>query len=564
METEEELIFGKFKIGDIVVSLTNKSSNRKEGELFKVLDRSSRNALYYKESANSSASKEWRLATKEEKEAYERGIKNIKDIGNENEFKKGEYIVTLDNMSSGHSFPKNFIFKQRTTDTYLRSELDANSSSGNGLMYYAKINSSGKWRYATKEESDEYERRGKPFDVTELDKPKFIVGKWYKFFANDVINYGKVEKVGSSTLECAPWIFNKQSYKEGAWNIKYITNIEEMDVSIPEIQDHLKEDHPDKINTEFKCIPGEIYRVDWTRNNGDLVTIIFKPLTNEGHKGEVYLLNTDCNVFKKDKRGVCTAPDLNIKFSNASLEEKQWLERCIKENKWVPMKQKLIQGEIYKCKGEVGSIFIYDGGSSSSYYIGQHLTEFKKGGGNFNTDPDCCDLANTEERTWLQACIKADRFITKEEVLKKEYEYHVVWCKTQEEWDFVKQNVPGCTLSSKVFKEYEKIGITFKKKEGEIGTYCNIEWFEKNNSKIYSFDEWKKEMNINPIAVAEGSIYTSKYTVKLDEFGQIGYPSSPWMEYTYSKPSYNKKQGVDHQEPIIIKKINNKKSILVL
>jgi len=553
METEEELIFGKFKIGDIVISLTNKSSFRKEGDLFKVLASSSRNTLYYKESTNSSDSKEWRLATKEEKEAYEKGIKNIKDMA-PTIFKKGQYIVTL--INDGYTGKINYCSKQRIDYPYLKPEIDTKGNKDNdNSEFLCSDLSFTKWRWATKEEKEEYERRGKPFDVTELEKNvQFVVGKWYKFFANSVINYGKVKSITSETLACDPWIYEGYN-SSGAWSTKLITKVEEVDVSIPEIQEHLKEGHPDKINTEFKCIPGDIYRVDWTYKNSKYF-LIFKSDSSDYKTGKIMACNNE-RFF--NQTGICSSDEIKFHIKEASLEEKQWLERCIKENKWVPMKQKLIQGEIYKCKGEVGSIFVYGGGSSSPYYIGQHLTEFKKGGGNFNTDPDCCDLANTEERTWLQACIKADRFITKEEALKQEYKYHVVECKTQEEWDFVRQNVPGCTLSSKVFKEYEKIGITFRKEEKEdgIGTYCNIEWFEKKNSKIYSFDEWKKEMNINPIAVAEGAIYTSKYTVKL-------YSSSPWMEYTYSKPSYNKKQGVDHQEPIIIKKINNKKSILVL
>lgn len=399
METEEELILGKFKKTDVVVSLTNMGNMRKEGDLFKVLTKSSKGALYYKESINSRAGKEWRMATKEEKQAYEKGIKNIKDIVKSNEFLKGEYIITLDSIYSGHSFPKNFIFKQRTAHTYLKSELDVNGNSNNGFTYYTKINSSGKWRYATKEESDEYERRKKPYDVTELEKNfNFIVGKWYQFDCYNHPYIGKFSEEGSN-IASVDWIVGgSRCTLKGTWPKSAVSNIRMLDASISHIQSYLPEDHPDKINPEFKCIPGEIYRIDWTKSNGDLVTIIFKPLTSEGHEGQVYYLSTTYNKFDKNN-GVCTAPGLNIKFSNASLKEKQWLERCIKENKWVPMKQEgLIKGEIYKVNEHKGSIFMYDKDLNASYYIGDYLGSFKKNGGNFSNNIGDYIPANEEEK----------------------------------------------------------------------------------------------------------------------------------------------------------------------
>ena len=83
------------------------------------------------------------------------------------EFKKGEYIVITDNYSGG--FCTNYIYKQRKDYTYLEAELDNNGSKTNGFARYEKKNPYN-WRYATQEEIDEYERRGKPYDVTELQK----------------------------------------------------------------------------------------------------------------------------------------------------------------------------------------------------------------------------------------------------------------------------------------------------------------------------------------------------------------------------------------------------------
>ena len=87
-----------------------------------------------------------------------------------NEFKKGEYIVITDKFDSwSKDFISNHIYKQRKDSTYLYPEYDSLNSITNGWAKYTKKNSHN-WRYATQEEIDEYERRGKPYDVTELQK----------------------------------------------------------------------------------------------------------------------------------------------------------------------------------------------------------------------------------------------------------------------------------------------------------------------------------------------------------------------------------------------------------
>lgn len=79
----EKLVFGKFNIGDIVVSMQDITAYRSKGDLFVVLPNSSKNALWYRthiynEEANSTKSDGWRLATDDEKKLYENGITNIK------------------------------------------------------------------------------------------------------------------------------------------------------------------------------------------------------------------------------------------------------------------------------------------------------------------------------------------------------------------------------------------------------------------------------------------------------------------------------------------------------
>ena len=102
------------------------------------------------------------------------------------EFKKGEYIVLIGDGQSttsarlvqdSNQFIKNYCYKVRENNTFLRIELDSNGSTTNGwecIPYNPnQFHKTRNWRYATQEEIDEYERRGKPYDVTELNKQSF-------------------------------------------------------------------------------------------------------------------------------------------------------------------------------------------------------------------------------------------------------------------------------------------------------------------------------------------------------------------------------------------------------
>jgi hypothetical protein len=107
----EIMIFGKYKIGDIVVSLSS-NDYRATGELFKVLpnpnNKYDTENLYYESSTCSSAISEWRIATQEEKEAFEKGIKNINDI-KVDKVSKVEYEVGKWYKVEEHSFFGKFL-----------------------------------------------------------------------------------------------------------------------------------------------------------------------------------------------------------------------------------------------------------------------------------------------------------------------------------------------------------------------------------------------------------------------------------------------------------------------
>jgi hypothetical protein len=90
-------------------------------------------------------------------------------------FKQNDYIVTL---KVDTNFPTdcardNWCFKQKYNKDYIQPciNLLGNTDSFNGNLLFNKSKKLKDWRFATPEEIAEYDRLGKPFDVTTL-KPK--------------------------------------------------------------------------------------------------------------------------------------------------------------------------------------------------------------------------------------------------------------------------------------------------------------------------------------------------------------------------------------------------------
>ena len=161
-----------------------------------------------------------------------------------NKFKKGEYIVLIDNGQStggttlvqSDQFIKNHCYKVRENKVFLRPELDSNGSTTNGwkcIPYNPnKFHKTRNWRYATQKEIDEYERRGKPYDVTELNKQSFPDegSIEIKYIPENLINYlennnrQSVSGDSSYNKEKVIIAWNKSSYwfcSVGSSKIKY-------------------------------------------------------------------------------------------------------------------------------------------------------------------------------------------------------------------------------------------------------------------------------------------------------------------------------------------------------
>lgn len=98
-----------------------------------------------------------------------------KEMDKKEEFKKGDYIVTLKGNFGGNCAKENYCFKQRINHTGIRPEVDLNNNLKNGhdVMSFDKKERLYDWRYATAEEITEYNLRGKPYDVTTLTTKQY-------------------------------------------------------------------------------------------------------------------------------------------------------------------------------------------------------------------------------------------------------------------------------------------------------------------------------------------------------------------------------------------------------
>ena len=81
-------------------------------------------------------------------------------------FEKGQYIVVLKDDAYNNNW-QGYVFKQKYQCAEIRPEILMDGKINNSYSY-SDFTSTNFWRYATPEEIAEYERLGKPFDVTTI------------------------------------------------------------------------------------------------------------------------------------------------------------------------------------------------------------------------------------------------------------------------------------------------------------------------------------------------------------------------------------------------------------
>jgi hypothetical protein len=182
-------------------------------------------------------------------------------------FRAGDYIVLLDGPKKDPDFKLFYCYKQRENSICISPEIDCRGSKTNGWGLHAFDKSENNdWRYATPEEIVEYDRVGKPFDVTTLENKitnKFIVGNWYKYSDNNYIKISNVEpENGYNRLHFEERIYEgKHRYESNYWaNSDMEKTLLSNEFSFSEIQKYLPDGHVDKIKIDMKIIQEEAKR----------------------------------------------------------------------------------------------------------------------------------------------------------------------------------------------------------------------------------------------------------------------------------------------------------------
>jgi hypothetical protein len=158
----------------------------------------------------------------------------------------------------------------------------------------------------------------------------------------------------------------------------------------------------------------------------------------------------------------------------------------------------LVEGEVYRSDYGYDWLFKYNENNDETVY---YLTPtiFSKSSWGFYKNKTITPCSS-EDKLWLEACIKADKFIPKEEALKStetKYEYEVVHCTTQEEWDFVLnklQHLNNCNQQSSNWRDYNSKSCLNIKTLSK----SDKDWYLRNNGLVYSFQEWCDKFGYKP------------------------------------------------------------------
>jgi hypothetical protein len=196
-------------------------------------------------------------------------------------FKKGDYIVHLHPGTTKY-YLQNHVYVQREDNISLRT----NRSSGGERCESVNVryNLPETWRYATSEEIVEYDRIGKPYDVTTLKKEidmkaiqeeakrRFPIGCQYKCTVSETVGILKLDSITYSIHGNSIYAHNGAGvlYKNGTW-------------------------------AELISLPDSLLE-DWKPKKGDWVTIIrpeedinWNPLMSQ-HVGKTVQLKTQLNT----------------------------------------------------------------------------------------------------------------------------------------------------------------------------------------------------------------------------------------------------------------------------
>jgi hypothetical protein len=271
----------EYKEDDIVVITDiSKDNGSKKAKLnndiiCKIKNNQNKDTFYLYESNNYIVNANiFRLADPLEIKAYNEGVRDIKNISKESHSDQlidkmnDEFVEYHECIKTCTGAVKGTIYKTYKDNANKYFSYRWYTTDGSGSNGYATLKGFYEFfQVTTKQAFDQQQlqllQTGEikmtdyiagidPINKTEVKetKPQFIVGKWYKFKANSVINIAKIAEVTSGNLGASDWIYLGRNIGDGAWNPSYCTEIELL-TDLSEIQQYLSEGHIDKIVTKL-------------------------------------------------------------------------------------------------------------------------------------------------------------------------------------------------------------------------------------------------------------------------------------------------------------------------
>lgn len=241
----------------------------------------------------------------------------------------------------------------------------------------------------------------------------FTVGKIYNF-PNPIDNDGV--KIYIDILNVSIWKF-KPSTKEAfdAQNKPTVESLEE--------------------NCYYKVVEDEFWMVGKVSvgNNGDN--------DEDSLRGECHYLIASNEKFITNDDWCYKGTNRTYQKLSPNSDEVQWLEACNKANKYIPKEEALkphpmancVKGKVYWSNSSIfpkGNLWRFDsikhtGFINVSSIILYNRTSFKQESGLNDANWENLREATSDEIKWLEACEKAGKFISKEEVLNPKPKFEV-------------------------------------------------------------------------------------------------------------------------------------------
>ena len=231
-----------------------------------------------------------------------------------------EYVECVKTKES--YFIKGVIYKVINATNLVSAEVISNIKTGRynpGNTLYVTLKDSNGKQYYKNSTREAYEAQQKP------KTPKFEIGKWYKNLGTNGNYIGKFEKLEEARWYCSDHIY-KGVHRNYGGNLTYVFE-NAVECTVEEIQQYLPDGHPDK---KFQFVVGEYYSQDF----GDKLPRIF---IYKNDTMQSYYINPNVSVlFRNNFDSTCLKNAVK-----ATPEEKQWLNACIKANKFLTKEEAL-------------------------------------------------------------------------------------------------------------------------------------------------------------------------------------------------------------------------------